>query len=95
MNPTRNGKIGRLPMEIRERLNRRLQDGQQGKKFVAWLNTLPEVRAIVAEESGGRPVREQNLSEREAERRWNRKIDIGLEVLSVEMKHNPEALAAF
>lgn len=63
MNPTRNGKIARLPLHLREQLNRRLQDGQQGKKLVAWLNALPEVRAITAEEFGGRPVREQNLSE--------------------------------
>ncbi len=63
MNPTRNGKIARLPHHIREQLNRRLQDGQQGKKLVAWLNSLPEVRAITAAEFGGRPVREQNLSE--------------------------------
>lgn len=63
MNPTRNGKIARLPLHIREQLNRRLQDGQQGRKLVAWLNSLPEVRAITAAEFGGRSVREQNLSE--------------------------------
>jgi hypothetical protein len=63
MNPTRNGKIARLPLHIREQLNRRLRDGQQGKKLVAWLNSLPEVRAITKAEFDGRPVREQNLSE--------------------------------
>jgi hypothetical protein len=63
MNPTRNGKIARLPRHVREDLNRRLQDGEQGKKLVAWLNSLPQVRTVVAAEFGGRPVREQNLSE--------------------------------
>jgi hypothetical protein len=63
MNPTRNGKIARLPLSIRENLNRRLQDGEQGKKLVAWLNSLPEVRSMIHAEFGGRPVREQNLSE--------------------------------
>jgi len=63
MNPTRNGKIARLPLHVRENLNRRLQDGQQGKKLVAWLNSLPEVRSVIQAEFGGRPVREQNLSE--------------------------------
>jgi len=28
---TRNGKIARLPLAIREELNRRLQEGEQGK----------------------------------------------------------------
>jgi hypothetical protein len=63
MNPTRNGKIARLPLCVRDNLNRRLQDGEQGKKLVAWLNSLAEVRAVIHAEFGGRPVREQNLSE--------------------------------
>ena len=63
MPPTRTGKIARLPLEIREQLNNRIHDGQQGKSLVKWLNTLPEVRRIVTSEFAGRPVREQNLSE--------------------------------
>ena len=63
MKNTRNGKIARLPRAIRNELNRRLDEGEQGKKLVAWLNTLPEARAIVAVEFGGKPIREQNLSE--------------------------------
>jgi hypothetical protein len=63
MSVTRNGKIARLPHAVRERLNRRLQNGEQGKKLVAWLNDLPEVQAVVATEFGGKPIREQNLSE--------------------------------
>jgi hypothetical protein len=63
MNLTRNGKIARLPLAIRQELNRRLDEGEQGKKLVAWLNSLPEVQTIVTEEFGGKPIREQNLSE--------------------------------
>lgn len=63
MNVTRNGKIARLPREVRQELNRRLHEGEQGKKLVAWLNALPEVQTIIAAEFGGKPVREQNLSE--------------------------------
>jgi hypothetical protein len=60
---TRNGKIARLPHSIRDKLNRRLQDGEQGKKLVQWLNSLPEVQAIVRTEFHGRPIRAQNISE--------------------------------
>ena len=44
-------------------MNRRLDEGEQGKKLVAWLNGLPAVQAIVATEFGGKAIREQNLSE--------------------------------
>ena len=63
MNLTRNGKIARLPLAVRQELNRRLDEGEQGKKLVVWLNGLPEVQAIVAAEFVGKPIREQNLSE--------------------------------
>ena len=63
MNATRKGKIARLPREIREQLNRRLDNGEPGKPLVAWLNALPEAQAVLAAEFGGKPVREQNLSE--------------------------------
>src|SRR6266403_3185331 len=63
MNLTRNGKIARLPLAVRQELNRRLDEGEQGKKLVAWLNGLPAVQAIAATEFGGKPIREQNLSE--------------------------------
>jgi hypothetical protein len=63
MNVTRNGKIARLPKTIRDELNRRLADGERGTELVAWLNGLPEVQRIIAEQFGGRPMRPQNLSE--------------------------------
>jgi hypothetical protein len=60
---TRNGKIARLPREVRNQLNRRLQDGEPGTKLVGWLNSSPEVQSVVAAEFASRPVNEQNLSE--------------------------------
>ncbi len=63
MNPTRTGKIARLPLDVRTELNDRLQEGEPGKEIVAWLNTLPEVETMVEKFFFGRPIREQNLSE--------------------------------
>src|SRR6266436_6472801 len=42
------GKIARLPLAIREQLNRRLQDGEIGRDLVVWLNSAPEVQADFA-----------------------------------------------
>lgn len=61
---TRNGKIARLPKDIREELNQRLQEGTDtGRTLADWLNSLPEVRAALAAHFGGTEIREQNLSE--------------------------------
>ncbi len=60
---TRTGKIARLPVRVREQLNRRLQDGESGPRLVEWLNALPEVQTVLAAEFGGRAISEQNLSE--------------------------------
>lgn len=60
---TRLGKIARLPRAVREELNRRLEDGEVGRRLVEWLNGRPEVQAVLAAEFGGRPVNGQNLSD--------------------------------
>ncbi len=60
---TRNGKIARLPRDIRHQLNRRLSDGEPGIRLVEWLNRLPEVRQVLATDFGGRDINEQNLCE--------------------------------
>src|SRR5260370_42418761 len=60
---SRSGKIGRLPLDIREQLNRRLQDGEIGKELVVWLNSVPEVQAVLKAEIGERPGNEPNLSD--------------------------------
>ncbi|MDB6016061.1 MAG: hypothetical protein JWR19_550 [Pedosphaera sp.] len=56
------GKIARLPLAVREALNRRLRDGSSRKELVAWLNTLPAVQEVLARQFGGRPILKQNLS---------------------------------
>ncbi len=50
----RNGKIARLPREIRDELNRRLENGVQGLPLLAWLNAQPEVLGVLARDFGGR-----------------------------------------
>jgi hypothetical protein len=60
---TRNGKVARLPHDIREKLNRRLRDGEQGRKLVGWLNAQTKVKAVLRAEFDGQLVTPQNLSE--------------------------------
>ena len=50
---TRNGKIARLPKTVQEELNRRLDNNEPGKRLVAWLNSRPEVQAVITAEFGG------------------------------------------
>jgi hypothetical protein len=59
---SRNGKIARLPLAIRQELNQRLQNGEQGKLLVEWLNSLPEVQSILAAQFKGQPIVAPNLS---------------------------------
>src|ERR1022692_2843060 len=59
---TRKGKIARLPQAIREQINRRLQNGAEGKQIAEWLNALPEAFAVLAAEFDGQPINEVNLS---------------------------------
>jgi hypothetical protein len=56
------GKISRLPREIREQVNERLDAGEPGKRLVVWLNELPAVRALLAAEFDGAAINEQNLT---------------------------------
>lgn len=60
---TRNGKISRLPRELREELNRRLADGQPGNVLLVWLNGLPQVTEVLSRDFGGVAISKQNLSE--------------------------------
>ena len=62
MNVSHGGKIARLPKTIRDELNQRLSDGESGTTLIAWLNHLPEVQRVVANEFGGQPVTVDNLS---------------------------------
>ena len=63
MGTTRIGKIGRLPKHIRDQLGHRIEDAEQGKELVKWLNGLPRVQEILKEQFDGRAITEQNLSE--------------------------------
>jgi hypothetical protein len=60
---TRNGKIARLPHEVREELNQRLERAQPSPKLLEWLNALPEVQEVLREDFEGEPVSRQNLSQ--------------------------------
>ena len=63
MNPTHKGKIGRLPRAIRDEVNQRLDNGENGTSIIAWLNSQPEVQAVLAAEFKGIPICKQNLSQ--------------------------------
>ena len=59
----RNGKTATLPSNIRDELNLRMENGEQGNELLAWLNGLPEVQERVKGSHDGAPVSKQNLSE--------------------------------
>jgi hypothetical protein len=52
---TRHGKIARLPKEIREQLNRRMENGWRGARLVNWLNELPQVKEVVTSHAACNP----------------------------------------
>ena len=60
---SRNGKIARLPRELRDRLNARLDNGESAVRLTEWLNALPEVEQVLRKYFAGRPISEQNMSE--------------------------------
>lgn len=60
---TRTGKIARLPRALRDKLNRRLRDGESGKTLLTWLNAQPAAQKVLKREFAGTPVSKQNLSE--------------------------------
>lgn len=60
---SRYGKIARLPRNIRDELNRRLDNGWMGARFVEWLNGLPEVKDVLKTDFESREISEQNLSD--------------------------------
>jgi hypothetical protein len=60
---SRNGKIARLPGLVRDELNQRLENGEEGPTLLAWLNGQPEVQRSLKDYFEGAPVTKQNLSE--------------------------------
>ena len=57
------GKIARLPRDVREQLNQRLEAGEPPSQILDWIIGLPEVQAVLADQFGGRSLNKQNLSE--------------------------------
>jgi hypothetical protein len=57
------GKISRLPEHIREQVNLRLADAEPGSSLLPWLNSLPEVQAMLKDHFDGQPIDDGNLSE--------------------------------
>jgi hypothetical protein len=60
---SRTGKIARLPCAVRDALNRRLMDGMEGGRLLAWLNAQFEVREVLRRDFASVPVSRQNLSQ--------------------------------
>lgn len=56
------GKIARLPLAVKDELNDRLADGEQGDSILRWLNGHPDVIEVLKKSFGGRPILKQNLS---------------------------------
>jgi hypothetical protein len=59
---SRTGKIARLPLMVRLKLNCRLEEGEPHRSLMVWLNGLPEVKAMLDKFFGGRPITESNLT---------------------------------
>ena len=66
------GKLSRLPLHLRDQLNLRLANGETDKTLLPWVNSLPELKAIIKDYFDGEPVSEQNLSDyrRHSFRKW-------------------------
>lgn len=62
MDPTRKGKIARLPHALREEVCLRLLDGQGAGTILPWLNARPDAARTWAEWFDGEPCTAQNLS---------------------------------
>lgn len=61
----RTGKIARLPLAIREELNERLQENENGQTLLAWLNGLEAVKERINDPKSGwdaQPINDANLS---------------------------------
>ena len=60
---SRTGKIARLPLDLREALNHRLEDAEPASEILEWLNAQTKTKKTLAAGFEGRPITEQNLSE--------------------------------
>lgn len=60
---TRTGKIACLPAHIRDEVNFALRNGVRLVKLMRWLNSLPEVQFVLAQNFGGHPINQTNLTQ--------------------------------
>ena len=56
------GKIARFPKDIRDQLNRRLENGDPASEILPWLNELAVVKTILTRLFNGAPVSDRNLT---------------------------------
>jgi hypothetical protein len=61
--PAYKGKIGRLPVAIRNEVNRRLHENEVGTGILEWLNAEPRVLEVLDKYFHEQPISPQNLSE--------------------------------
>jgi hypothetical protein len=59
---TLTGKIARLPKSVREKLNRRLDNGAPASEILPWLNSLYSVKKVLTAWFAGAPINDQNLT---------------------------------
>src|SRR5215475_5038715 len=54
-------KIARFPSKIRDELNHRIDNGEPDQRLIDWLNSPPEVQAILKADFQGQPVNSPNF----------------------------------
>ena len=84
--------MARLPKAIRDELNQRLADGEQGKRLVVWLNGLEEVQAVLKADFQGKPINDQNMTawKQGGYQDWAQKEDVT--ELAKELREQPEGI---
>lgn len=60
---SRIGKIARLPRELREELNHRLDDGKSASSILSWLNKHDDVKDVLGVYFHDQPITASNLSD--------------------------------
>ena len=61
--PTRTGKIGQLPLEVRNELNRRIRAGELSPTLLPWLNEQAPVRSVLQRSFEDVDISPANLSD--------------------------------
>jgi hypothetical protein len=59
----KSSKISRFPRPVRDELNRRLDRSEKTSITLHWLNSLPEVHAVLKTDFENEPVKRQNLDD--------------------------------